>query len=296
MIAKKIQAPGIGRLRIRFIQLSVFLCIGIYAQLGLGEVTWVSAEGSAPIIDGAIEAARQLAIQKAREHTINNEVIGADISVEYLWANFRLNGSLAGAIPFARIVESRIESESTSKANKEGEVLIPATYHVSIRSAVEVKTTGEDPEFAIKASVNQQIFRDGQEVRMTMQASEDCYIWVFVIMEDESVLRLIPNRYKRDNALRAGEIFRFPSQDEYKKGMVLKVHAPENQESSDEALYILALKKPRDLRMQGMQVGLYHQYVANNKNAFLADLVPQIVGIPLDQRTETLIRYRIIAK
>ena len=86
-------------------------------------------EGSAPIIGNNKESARRRAIQNAREKAVSR-VVGTDISTEYLWANFRRNGSLAGAIPFVtrvifeegeieRDVEVRI-SDTSAEAHEIG--------------------------------------------------------------------------------------------------------------------------------------------------------------------------------
>jgi hypothetical protein len=277
------------------LQILVFFGGIFCAQLWADELVWVCVEGSAPIIGNTKESARRRAIQNAREKAVSR-VVGTDISTEYLWANFRRNGSLAGAIPFVKVVESHVISEYTVSAISDDRDSMPETYKVELQAAVAEGTTGDDPHFEIKASLNRPIFIDGQNIRITMKASKDCYVWVFNILDDESVLRLVPNRFKAANALRAGKTYLFPSHTEVEQGMALKVHALEDRESTDEAVYILALKQPRDLRMEGIPVGIYNQFIVNNKTAFLKDLIADIITIPLDQRAETLIRYQIKGK
>lgn len=266
-------------------------CVQLWAE----EVIWVQVEGSAPIIGSARESARRRAIQNAREKAVS-QVVGTDISTAYLWANLKRNGSLAGAIPFIKIIESHVVSESALSATPRMNDSIPATYKVMLRAAVAESTTGDDPYFGIKASLNHTVYTDGQDIRISMIASKDCYVWVFNILEDDSVLRLIPNRFKTENVLRAGKTFIFPSHADGERGLTPKVHAPEDSESTDEAVYILALKQQRDLHMEGIPVGIYNQFIISDKTAFLKDMIPSIITIPLDQRAETLIRYQIKAK
>ena len=254
------------------------------------DVTWVTVEGTAPMEHISKEEARGLAIEDAMGKAVE-EVVGANISAETLVVNLRLSGSILGAIPYGRVIDKEILEEGAKEIHKEGQETPSLLYWVKMKAGVAEETTGEDPSFRLEASLNSSSFKDGDEMEIHLRPTKDCYFSVFNILEDEKILRLIPNRVKEDNFLTANETFSFPDENDKSRGIELRVHTPEDKDAVTESIYILALKQPFELHAARFQEGIYGVY--NGQTAFMKDLIKDIVGIPLSERAEQFIQYTI---
>jgi len=251
------------------------------------EVTWVTVEGTAALADISKTEARSRAIADARRKAVE-KVVGVDISAETLVVNFRLSGSLIGAIPYGRVVDSEIIEETVDSSNQDKD---SQTYRVKMKASVAEETAGADPNFRLEAYLNRASFTDGDEMRMSIRSTQDCYISVFIILEDEKIIRLIPNRFKTYNFLQANETFLFPDENDTALGITLKVHTPEGDKAVTETLYIVALKQDLTFDDAGFQEGIYGVY--DGQTAFIQDLIKRIVSIPLSERAEKLMQYQI---
>ena len=269
-----------------FILHFVFPLPSVLAQ----EVTWVTVEGTAAMADISETEARSRAIADAR-HKAVLKVVDLDISAETLVVNFRLSGSLVGAIPYGRVVDSEIIEETVDSTHKDGQDKAYSTYRVKLKASVAEETAGGDPHFRLEAYLNRASFKDGDEMLMSIRATQDCYISVFIILEDEKTIRLIPNSFKTDNFLKANETFLFPDENDRARGISLRVHAPAGKDTATETLYILALKQPLSFDDTGLQEGIHGVY--NGQTAFMKDLIKEIVSIPLSERAEKLMQYQI---
>lgn len=253
-------------------------------------VQWVTVEGIAPMGDTSKEEARNRALEDAM-HKAVEQVVGSNISVETLLVNLRLSGSIVGVIPYGRVVDKVIIEEGMEPILKKGQAVPSLRYRVRMKAGVAEETTGADPHFRLDASLNRSSFNDGDEMLITIKPTKDCYVSVFIILEDEKVIRLIPNRLKEDNFLKANQIFSFPDEDDETSGIKLRVHTPEKKDAVTETIYILALEQPLKFNASGLQEGIYGIY--NGETAFMRGLIKEIVAIPLGKRAEKLMQYQI---
>ncbi|HID30272.1 MAG TPA: DUF4384 domain-containing protein [Desulfobacterales bacterium] len=257
------------------------------------DVTWVTVEGTAPMEDISKEEARTRSVEDATRRAVE-KVVGANISAETLIVNLRLSGSILGAIPYGRVVDRKIVEEGVVNIHDEKHDGSSVVYKVKMKAAVAEETTGADPDFKLQASLNRSSFNDGDEMVIRIKPKKDCHVSVFTILEDEKIVRLIPNQLKPDNSLKANETFFFPDENDKGKGLRLRVHTPEGKDAVTETIYVLGLKQPIDFNAGKFQEGIYGIY--NGQTAFMNDLIKEIVGIPLSERAEQLMPYQITAK
>jgi hypothetical protein len=163
-----------------------------------------------------------------------------------------------------------------------------------MKACVIEETSGIDPSFRLDASLNQSTFKDGDDMLIRIKPTKDCYVSIFTIFDDEKVLRLIPNRFKKDNLLKANETFSFPNEEDQKMGITLKVHTSGKKDVVTESIYILALKQPFNLNSDIFQEGIFGMY--HGQAAFMNDLIKEVIGIPLGERAEKLLMYQIRKK
>lgn len=268
--------------------LPVFI-LSVPCALGKG-ITWITVEGIAPMGYVSKEEASTQAIEDAVQKAVE-KMIGT-ISIEALMLNFRLSGSIAGVIPYVQVVQKEIIEEGLVDVHPARHDIHSPVYRVKMKAAVAVETTGVDPHFKLESSLNRLSFKDGDEMLMHIKPTKDCYILVFVVLEDGKVLRLIPNRFKKDNFVKANETFSFPDDIDKSMGIRLKTHGSKDKDVVNEAIYIVAFKRPFKLGADRFREAIYGS-AYNGKTPFMEDLAKEIARIPLSDRAEKLLPYRI---
>jgi hypothetical protein len=276
--------------RLFFVLITVLNIVLFVPFVSAEDVTWVTVEGTASMEHTVKKKARARAIEDAVQKAVE-KAVAAELSVETLVVNLRLSGGLATAIPYGRVVDKKIIEEGVVNIHTEGEDKASVVYRVRMKAGVVEETTGVDNSFRIESSLNRPGFKDGDEMKLKIRSTKDCYIAVFIIAEDEKVIRLIPNRYKKDNFLKSGNTFSFPDVNVTEKGIKLRAHVPEKKDAVTETVYVFALKRPFTFDTARFQEGVYGSY--NGRTAFVNELIKEIVRIPLSERAEQLIQYQI---
>lgn len=259
---------------------------------GLAQTGWVTVEGSADFTDVDEEKARIRATEEAHREAIY-QTLAKDIALEDLFVNLRLAGPIMGAIPCGRVTASKVIRESVVSASDSQTGRTQSEYKVKLRARVSECQDPPAAGFRLEASLNKTMFVDGDPVVLTLTASKDCYYYVFNILEDERVLRLVPNQLNRRNRLTAGKRLLFPSTVDRRQGVRPIAHTPPKALETTEAIYVLGLRKPVDFSDLGLQEGLFGLY--DGHTAFIKALVRVVATIPLGERAEQLIRYQIKA-
>jgi len=254
------------------------------------DITWVTIEASAPIVGNNTERARDIAIEMAEWKAIE-QVTVANISMESLLVNLKLSGSMIGAIPYAEIVETEIIEEDSRHNVTVGTDVTSSMYRVKMKVGVLEKTSGFDPGFHIKVTLNQTRFKDGDEMQIHLKPTKDCFIFVFILLEDQKVIRLIPNQVRPNNFLESEVAYTIPNEEDRQKGRGLGVNTPQGKSVAKEAVYVIALRQPFDFENTNIQEGINGIY--NGQTALVEELIRQIVTIPMEDRTEHLIPYQI---
>ena len=252
---------------------------------------WVTVEGIASMENNTKQEARRLAIEDARRKAVE-EVAGVNIIAESIVIDFSLSGDIIKSVPYGKTLKEKIIKESVDTIFKEGITTPFLIYKVKMRVQVAKETKAPDPYFNLKASLNKSSFKDGDEMELKIKATKACYIYIFNVLEDDKVIRLMPNLNKKDNFLSDDGILILPDKSDKKKGISLIAHLPEGCETAKEIMYILAVKKPFMYDCEQFKDGLFHTY--DGQTAFMRDLIEDLVNIPPTDRVEQFIQYRII--
>lgn len=261
-------------------------------SLAAGDPVWITVQAQAPIMPGQEDAARQEAVAAAVQKAID-ELVTAKISMDALLVQLKLSGYILGAIPYARVVDRQIISESRQPCQGDDTRAAALCHCVQLKAAVVEESAGMDPQFKIRAVLNQRFFHDGDAIQIQLQATEDCYGYIFDLLENGQVLRLLPNRYASGHRLKANQPFIFPGRSTAAGGMRLVAHGLDNQPVTQEAFYCLALKQPLgNTALDKIQEGLLQLY--GQDRSFMRELIRLVVRIPLDKRAEAMLRYQII--
>ena len=87
------------------------------------------------------------------------------------------------------------------------EILPPLVSKPSTASA-------QSAQYAVMAAVDRPDarYRDGDSLELTIQVTEDSYVWVFDTGTSGQVVQVFPNRFESDNFVRAGTALTIPRQ------------------------------------------------------------------------------------
>jgi hypothetical protein len=237
------------------------------------------------------EDARRLAIKDAMRKAVE-KIVGVEILAETIAINFKLAGDIVKAMPYGRVIDREILEENVDEIREEGKTTPSLIYKVKMKARVFKEKGKTDTYFKIDAAFNKDVFKEGDEMELRVTPTKDCYITIFNILEDEKVIILIPNRYKENNFIKANETFSFPDEGDKRRGIKLIAHTGEGKNSVTETIYILGLKQPLSFDTSRFAVGLYGIY--NGQTAFINDLLKEIIEVPLFERAEKFIQYRIM--
>ena len=148
-----------------------------------------------------------------------------------------------------------------------------------------------DPFFEIQASISRQVFKEGDDVEIKVVPTKDCYITIFNILEDDKVIKLIPNRFRKDNFVKCNEALMFPDENDKRRGIRLKAYLGEEKTNVVETYYILGTKGALNFDSDKYVQGIFGIY--RGKSSFLRDLIKEVVEIPPSERVERFLQYRI---
>jgi hypothetical protein len=71
-------------------------------------------------------------------------------------------------------------------------------------------TTTPQQTFQMQLRVDKSVYRIGENIVITVQASRDCYLSLWDTSTQGEVTRIFPNRFASDNFLRGGTAYRIP--------------------------------------------------------------------------------------
>lgn len=145
----------------------------------------------------------------------------------------------------------------------------------------------KDPYFTVTANLNRDIFKEGEELELSVQSSKDCYITVFNICSDDSVFVLFPNQYRQDNFIKAGELFKLPNENDRATGLSFPSRLLEGKDKDVEMIKILATKKNMSL-LASNTLSAYGTY-----ELALKKLLNWLIKIPRSEIEEIDIQYFI---
>ena len=288
-----------GRYRVLVLVFSLTAVSTLYVQ---ADTNWTEATGRCYSTDVTPNEGWRRAQRDAEANAIR-DVLGVKITDATFGVKAESMGSKNASNYFSLFSElsrsttsGHIVAEDILNKSLEIENDYPV-YTVKIR-AVVTKDTGEsDPGFRIHIHLNKEVYFDrgspdlNDAVKFSITASENCYLYLFDIMSNDSVLLLIPDPYFTDNYYSATE---GPAGFDRKLASLpikLRVGLPPGKDISTEMLYLVALKKKVNFfspHMTKASLGIIPTY----KSALL-DLQKWLVMIPRNMRTSTSASFTI---
>jgi hypothetical protein len=268
--------------------LSILFIISFYLLLSpamAAEGLWVTTEGRAELVNITVNEAKVMAINDARRQAAE-QVAGVRLSSATLVQDFQVLSDLINSSSYGQIVAQKIirwDTESLQKDPASAPVII---YKVKIKALVARPEGEPDPSFQIEASLNKNVFNEGEEMTLLARFSRDCYVTLINLSADGKAIPLVPSQIREENHIPAGSIFQFPDLEERQAGISLRVGTLPGHKNDREAMVIVATKRRQPLPPR----------INEEKSYSSEEFGKWLVELPLSERTVKIFPYQILGK
>lgn len=226
------------------ITLTIALCLSAHGA----EEKWSSDVTGEAYLEGNMTAdeAKNLCISRAKAKAVD-EVAGTSVQREVLIVNYIKTADFIYAHADARIKEYKIlkwDSESIQKTQDSSPLTM---FRVHLKALVSVDNEGSS-DFTVKITLNEDIFRDGDEMIISIKPTQDCYLTVFNLLtnEKEKLIVLVPSKYQESRFVKKGKTYIIPDK-EIDRQVKLKMYNTSNMTAANEAILVVATLKDIDL-------------------------------------------------
>jgi hypothetical protein len=119
-------------------------------------------------------------------------------------------------------------------------------YRLRLKACAVPRESGADKDFSVQLGVSSQHYRSGDEAKLTVTATRDCWIYLYNIYDlgakDQTAL-VVPNENVKEKRLKAGESWEYPDEEARKLGVRLVAELPQaGDEVSAETIRVIASK------------------------------------------------------
>ncbi len=251
---------------------------------------WVIGIGKAAAVNISVNKARKLALERARINALQKIELAVESRIQFLRAE---NGKqlLSSFIQLNRTaVRGRIVREDTLEWKKYFSGDIPV-YEVKLRVIAVPELGRPDPGFLLQLNLNQTSFRSGEEMTITVRSTRDCYLYLFNLIQGDTIIQIFPNALFKDNFLHADSLFIFPPSN-LRKFIGLEVKIAPGQSEVEEVILAVATRKKIPFTSNKSPESTSSAYIATLKSA-LFDLNKWLLQFRVNEFTEALQMYRV---
>jgi hypothetical protein len=274
--------------------LSIALLVLAFSDGSLSQPTPQEATGAGRAVAANItpEEAKERARKAARLDALSQ--LGVSIQSEA----FQFKGETSRGVfdDFVQLnrssVHAKIIEERILKLDKGfSEDGLPF-YQITMRVKAILETGLPDPTFLVKLHLNQEIYRAGDAMFITVKPTKDCYLYLFNLITADTLVMLFPNKLFPNNFIGADSVFVFPPKD-YWHMMELETELPKDQDETAELIMVIAIRQNVPFLEGELDNTQGFAYIPTRRSAFL-QLNRWLVQMPLSERTQTSQLYRIV--
>lgn len=179
---------------------------------------------------------------------------------------------------FRQEVGGRIVQECVRFVDMPGD-----TVRVDFSALVEVETERPSPGFVGEVHVDHDGYREGDEVKVTVESRETAQVFLFAVTRDGTATQFFPHRFDSANVVQAGEPLTLP-----RKGSPYQlVVTPDPKYAFPQAEYVLAVF------YKGTKTAPFKPSDAFTKAFSFTELNRELLRMPRGTRTESAAAYLI---
>lgn len=249
---------------------------------------WIEAEGVVAFgQDTTLEAAQRGSLDAARRTAIELAV-GTFVMGSTVVKNFQLADDLVHAVVRGVIVEEKILSRGlTDNTGNDG-----ALYRTRLKAKVKGVPVERRGSFAVNLKLNRPVFNDGEGAVIRIMPTQDAYLYLFNVTQDEHITVLAPNRLEPETRLQAGIEYVFPSETLLKQRVKLRTWLLPGTQKSVEKIKAIVTRKPVALLKGQVTEGVFKEYDPS-QTALLLDLMRVLATLDPADWAEATAEYEV---
>jgi len=260
----------------------IFLLLAFpFISLAADKPAWVDADGAA--VMGDIETQKEVK-ERAKIDAQNKAVekaVGVFIRSHTLVSNSQLAEDLVYASVRGKIEKVNVIKEGWDEKDRN-------LYKVKIKALVMPVYPEKGEGISLRILLSKTVLKEGDDVKIFYQASNDCYVYIFSVAADGSVTLLLPNSMNQDNHTKAGKSYEFPP-SESKIKLQARFLPGFGKNAAEERIKIIATKLREDIIPLGFQEGMFKAYDSKS-TGMISDLVKRLNQLePADWAEATLV-------
>ncbi len=259
---------------------------------------WIEAEGLASMAEMNQQQARTAALNEARAEAvrlvagvrIQNESIriqsetSRDKKVSLLQDFF---ASVNREVAFGHVIDEKIISENVAMLSASPGTPPQLYYQIKIQARVALDKGERDPGFQIRLKTNKEIYQENETMTIDLETSQDCFVYVFNLLSNDSLLVLYPNSYFQDNFLKADTTLHLMP-----AGFTFQVTLLPGDQRANEFIYVVATKQRYDFAPAWRDEKAGFRTTTTQSFAFI-ELPRWLSNIPADKRTDKMVPYEV---
>lgn len=258
---------------------------------------WYEAIAEAYVVNITPEEARRQALDNARNKALAH-ANGIDIQGTNLLRREEVAGnindvfySISQQTHGGRIVEERVPVWEwyTLPADPQPPIQV---YRVRVQVKVESGTGVPDPDFAVSIQLNKDHYRSGEEMEMAITATKPCHLTLFCLTATDTVVVLLPHKYRQDRQVNPGDTLYVPDAQEKQRGIRYKVFTPLGRTQATETIKVIATKQDYTFGAGRETASIYTQ-IPTYQDAY-SEMLRWLMRIPRNERAEAQVTYIVI--
>jgi len=249
---------------------------------------WVEAEGVVAMgQETTLEAAQRGSLDAARRAAIE-QAVGTFVRSSSVVRNFQLADDLIHTVVRGVIVEEKILKRGVS----DGQDGHGAVYQTRIKAKVKGIPAERRGNFAVAARMNRVLFNEGDEVELRITPTQDAYLYIFNVTQDEHLTVLAPNSHESETFVQAGKEYAFPSETLLKKQVKLRTWLLPGTTRSAEKIKVIVTRQPVPLLKGRVAESVFMEYKPSD-TAVLIDLMRALGALDPADWAETTLAYEV---
>jgi len=262
----------------------------LHASTQAGDGLWVEAEGIFIMGDAStIEVAKRGSLEMARRQAIER-ALGIFVTGQTVIRNFQLVEDLIHMIARGQVLEEQILEQGIQSSGEKGS---PGAYKTRIKAKVIRLTSKHQPDFSVRSSLSRVTYGHGEDAKIHLRVTQDAYVYVFNVTEDDHVTMLVPNRYMGELFLPADREYTFPPDTLIAKGIQLTTFVPSGKRRTTERIKVIASRHPLAVLAHQTSEAIFQEYRASD-TSLLVNLAQTLSVLDPSEWTEHTSTYDVV--
>lgn len=264
------------------------------------EETWVIGEGVSYLGDfTTVETAQRVSLEAARRAAIEKGV-GAFISSSTIVKNTQLTEDLVhvvvrGIIVDEQILERGVKVETAAPQEETSKPPDQVVYRTKIKAKIAKVPSENHGNFIVTVGLNRSAYQNGDEAEIRVTPSQDAYLYIFGVSDDDHITILAPNRYYQNTLVKGGTDFIFPPETLVKRGIRLQTWAVPGKPKTIEKIKVIASKRTMDTLKGRVQEAVFSSYSPSD-HTMLVHLLRSLAMFDPAEWAENTVTYEVYAK